>query len=214
MVWKTNFDRHLEGYTLATVVKQGTAATAAAAAVAPANSCSDSNCIIGDASAVAKGSCVSSHARQPSVVAGQHGPVKHAPVVESPAVVMGNMQALSASQHGHAIACQQAGQFVALDDVPIAITAADASDFDGSAGNIQQTSQVQHMGQPHTDGWSGSSRDMLQVPATMNLEGVPGCVAATLQHLVAQMDALVAVVRAMEVRVRQTEEQLAQLEQR
>jgi hypothetical protein len=50
---------------------------------------------------------------------------------------------------------------------------------------------------------------VLEVPPPMNLEGVPPCVAATLQHIVAQLDALVTVVGGLDLRLREVEERTA-----
>ena len=50
---------------------------------------------------------------------------------------------------------------------------------------------------------------VLEVPPPMNLEGVPPSVAATLQHIVAQLDALVTVVGGLDLRLRDVEERVA-----
>jgi len=165
MVWKTNFDRVLEGYSLATAVRQP---TGAAAAAAPA--------VSGAAAAVS------------SVGPGQAGqPFHH----------------------------QQQQQFVGLGSVPVPRGQQAQLEPGADVGVLRDNRQQQQQQKPVAgvvaaagaraavaDDGSG----VLEVPPPMNLDGVPPSVAATLQHIVAQLDALVAVVGGLDLRLRDVEE--------
>jgi centriolar protein POC1 len=163
MVWKTNFDRQLEGYSLATAVRQPGNATGAAPATAPPPA----------AAAAASG-------------AGQ-GPQQQ----------------------------QQAqAQFVGLGSVPVPREQhaghADGADVGVLRDNRQQRA-VAAGGLAAAAAAAAGAEDgsgVLEVPPPMNLEGVPPSVAATLQHIVAQLDALVAVVGGLDLRLRDVEEKV------
>jgi centriolar protein POC1 len=158
MVWKTNFDRQLEGYSLATAVRQSGSTAAAAPAVVPA----------------------------PSAAAG----------VPAYAAAAGQQQ-------------QAQAQFVGLGSVPVPHVDAVGPDVGVLRDNMQPRAvaggaAAAAAGAQGIEDGSG----VLEVPAPMNLEGVSPSVAATLQHIVAQLDALVAVVGGLDLRLRDVEERV------
>jgi centriolar protein POC1 len=155
MVWKTNFDRQLEGYSLATAVRQPGSAAGAASAVAP----------------------------------------------------------LPAAAPGAGQGPQQQQQFVGLGSVPATseqhVGHADGADVGVLRDNRQQrTVAAGGLGAAAAAAAAGDGSGVLEVPPPMNLEGVPPSVAATLQHIVAQLDALVAVVGGLDLRLRDVEEKV------
>ncbi|KAF8072575.1 poc1a [Scenedesmus sp. PABB004] len=164
MVWRTNFDRQLEGYTLATTTRATDHAPAPPAPPAPAQQPPPQQ-------------------RPPPPPQQQHH--HHQQQQQQQPLGGGGAPAggSPARHHGHHKAH------------PAAAGAADAA-----AGADQGL------------GLGGAPGGVLEVPPPMNLEGVPEAVAATLQHIVAQLDSLVAVVGGMELRLRQAEERLARAE--
>jgi centriolar protein POC1 len=173
MVWKTNFDRQLDGYSLATAVRQPVGASIAAPAPGP-----------------------------------------------PPAAVTGGASAAAAAQSPHREQQQQAQgvQFVGLGSVPVTHTEQYAGRSEGGAGrdvgvmrDNRQQRGVATGGLAAAAAAAGAAEDgtgVLEVPPPMNLEGVPPSVAATLQHIVAQLDALVAVVGGLDLRLRDVEEKV------
>lgn len=200
MVWKTNFDRQLEGYTLATTYNHpAAAATAAATEMQP------------DAAGAA---CVSSRTRPASVTqvaAGQQvGPGGGSGMSSQ---VPAATAAATAGTHTRDAEQQLLGQFVPLGGVLKQQAAGPAAGDASSLGSDQQKAAVANAAWMAAAAASDDhSSSVLQVPPPMNLEGVPECVASTLRHLAAQMDALVTIVGGMELRLRQTEERLDRFE--
>jgi centriolar protein POC1 len=160
MVWKTNFDRQLEGYSLATAVRQPGSTAAAAPAVVPA------------------------------------------PSAAAPAPAY----ATAAGQQQHA---QAQAQFVGLGSVPVPHVDAVGPDVGVLRDNMQPRA-VAGAAAAAAAGMRGAEdgSGVLEVPAPMNLEGMSPSVAATLQHIVAQLDALVAVVGGLDLRLRDVEEKV------
>lgn len=193
MVWKTNFDRQLEGYTLATTYNHP-AAAAAGELQEPASTA---------ATAVAAG-------RKGAVQAGGvQPPASRHTCTTQPAPA--NAAAAGGSEAPSGTGSQKESQFV-----PLAGTLKQQA---GAAYPADATGREADQRRNHSSSpvWkqaelSCEDSNLLQVPPPMNLEGVPECVAATLQHLAAQIDALVAVVGGMDLRLRQTEERLSRLE--
>jgi centriolar protein POC1 len=163
MVWKTNFDRQLDGYSLATAVRQQPVGDAAAAPAA----------------------------------AGAQGAA--AP------------QQLQQAQQQQAQA--QQAQFVGLGSVPMPRGEQQhdsAADVGVLRDNRQQRGGLAAAGGGGRSAVAaaGDGAEVLEVPPPMNLEGVPPSVAATLQHIVAQLDALVAVIGGLDLRLRDVEEKV------
>lgn len=167
MVWKTNFDRQLDGYSLATAVRQPVDASMAAPAIVP-----------------------------PAAAAAAAGP--GVPVV-------GTAQGAPQQQQAQA-------QFVGLGAVPVPREQhaghAEGTDVGILRDNRQQRAVSAAAAAAAAAVGAENGSGVLEVPPPMNLEGVPPSVAATLQHIVAQLDALVAVVGGLDLRLRDVEEKI------
>jgi centriolar protein POC1 len=175
MVWRTNFDRQLDGYSLATAVRQPGPAAA--------------------------------------TPAGGAGGVGAAPG-GSPARQLQQQQAVEQPL--------QQQQFVGLGAVPVQAPQqqqpqqrVSSAAGGGDVGQQRDTRPAsQHLGSKAgvaaaAAAAPSAAEDVLEVPPPMNLEGVPPSVAATLQHIVAQLDALVTVVGGLDLRLRDVEERVS-----
>lgn len=159
MVWKTNFDRQLDGYSLATAVRQPVGSAAAPVAV--------------------------------------------------PAAAQGAGQGAAPQQPQEPQQPQAQAQFVGLGSVPMPREQQlDGADVGVLRDNRQQRGMAAGGGRPAAAAGPADGSGVLEVPPPMNLEGVPPSVAATLQHIVAQLDALVAVVGGLDLRLRDVEEKV------
>lgn len=198
MVWRTNFDRQLEGYTLATTTYHAPAQQQQQQAMTAAGAAGDSK----------------------SSAAGRQAAIMPAAGGQQVGAATGVVPQAAAAAAG-----QQQGQFVPLGAVPVQQAAAGTGSGPGgrdlgsnSSAIFQQKQQQPFAGADAAGGAAdqgpgATGSAVLEVPPPMNLEGVPESIAATLQHLVAQIDALTAVVGGMAVRLQQTEDRLAVLEQ-
>jgi centriolar protein POC1 len=180
MVWRTNFDRQLEGYTLATTEYHPP-----------------------------------SGQRQQQQQQQQQQQASAMPAAGDQQV--GGSAGVVPAAAAH-LQHQQQGQFVPLGAVP----AAGAGSSRGGPVLRKQQPQQQSVVAAAADAAAGAVADqglagiadaaVLEVPPPMNLEGVPESVAATLQHIVTQMDALVVAVGGMNNRLLVLEDRLDRLE--
>eukprot|EP00775_Hariotina_reticulata_P009180 gene9180-9346_t len=216
MVWKTNFDRQLEGYTLATVARAAPAPVAGGAGLT--------------ASALAMQGAKS---RQPLPSAAAAGTAGSTRSVSSMPTYAGHLAASAAAPEPvHAVAGARHGvpaaaeldyvssipsttngkPLVPLGSVPI------CSDPAVDTGQPLASSycDVGGVADQQQGSWPEAvieTAEVLHLPPPVNLEGVPASVAAVLQHVVAQIDTLVVINASLEKRLKGMEDKVERLEQ-